>query len=187
MKSLLAAGLISIAAIAPNAAHAEEGKPILLVASPAMQGFYSEATILVLPKKGGHVGFIINRASRTTLASAFPDEARSAKLADPIYLGGPEAMKSMYAVVRSDPGEGSRRLFGDVFVTVSAKTVDRIIEQRPHEARYFAGFVTWEEGELSKEIEAGQWLTAEPDEATLFRRDTDTMWRDLVERVKNTL
>jgi hypothetical protein len=45
-----------------------------------------------------------------------------------------------------------------VFVTVSAKTVDRIIEQRPHEARYFAGFVAWEDGELSKEIEAGQWL-----------------------------
>jgi putative transcriptional regulator len=187
MKSFLVAGLISIAAISPNAANADEGKPILLVASPAMQGFYSEATILVLPKKGGHVGFILNRASRTTLASAFPDEPRSAKLADPIYFGGPEAMKSMYAVVRRDPGEGSRRLFGEVFVTVSAKTVDRIIEQRPHEARYFAGFIAWEEGELSKEIEGGQWLMAEPDEATLFRKDTDAMWHELVERLKNTL
>jgi hypothetical protein len=49
-----------------------------------------------------------------------------------------------------------------VFVTVSAKTVDRIIEQRPHEARYFA-------------------------EATLFRKDTDAMWHELVERLKNTL
>jgi putative AlgH/UPF0301 family transcriptional regulator len=74
-----------------------------------------------------------------------------------------------------------------VFVTVSAKTVDRIIEQRPHEARYFAGFVAWEDGELSKEIEAGQWLMAEPDEATLFRKDTDAMWHELVERLKNTL
>jgi putative AlgH/UPF0301 family transcriptional regulator len=187
MKSFLAAGLISIAALSPNAANSQDAKPILLVASPAMQGFYSEATIVVLPKKGGHVGFIINRASRMTLASAFPNEPGSAKLADPIYFGGPEAMKSMYAVVRSDPGEGSRRLFGEVFVTVSGKTVDRIIEQRPHEARYFAGFVAWEEGELSAEIEAGQWLMAEPDEATLFRKDTETMWRDLVERVKNTL
>jgi putative transcriptional regulator len=187
MKSFLAAGLISIAAISPNAAHADESKPILLVASPAMQGFYSEATILVIPRKGAHVGFILNRASQATLASAFPNEPGSAKLADPIYFGGPEAMKSMYAVVRSDPGEGSRRLFGEVFVTVSGKTVDRIIERRPHEARYFAGFVAWEEGELAKEIEAGQWLMAEPDEATLFRRDTGAMWRELVERLKNTL
>lgn len=187
MKSLLLAALISIAAISPNAAHADEGKPILLVASPAMQGFYSEATLLVIPKKGAHVGFIVNRASRTTLASAFPDEPNSAKLAEPIYFGGPKAMKSMYAVVRRDPGEGSQRLFGDVFVTVSAQTVDRIIEQRPHEARYFAGFVAWEEGELSKEIEAGQWLVTEPDAATLFRKDTDSMWRELVERLENTL
>ena len=187
MKSFLAAGLISIAAISPNAAQADEGKPILLVASPAMQGFYSQAMVLVIPKKGAHVGFIINRASHTTLGSAFPNEPRSAKLADPIYFGGPEAMKSMYAVVRRDPGEGSRRLFGEVFVTVSAKTVDRIIEQRPHEARYFAGFVAWDEGELSNEIEGGQWLMAEPDEAILFRKDTEAMWRELVERLQNTL
>jgi putative transcriptional regulator len=187
MKSFLAAGLISIAAISPSAAHADGGKPILLIASPAMQGFYSEATVLVIPKKDGHVGFILNRASRATLASAFPGEANAAALADPIYFGGPEAMKSMYAVVRSDPGEGSRRLFGDVFVTVSGKTVDRIIEQRPHEARYFAGFIAWDAGELSKEIDGGQWLMAEPDEATLFRKDTDTMWSELVERLKNTL
>ncbi len=184
MKSLWVAGLISIAAIS---AHADEAEPILLVASPALHGFYSEATLLVIPRNGAHVGFILNRASRTTLASAFPDEPNSAKVAEPIYFGGPEAMKSLYAVVRRDPGEGSRRLFGDVFVTVSGKTVDRIIEQRPHEARYFAGFVAWEEGELSKEIEAGQWLVTEPDAATLFRKDTDSMWRELVEHLKNTL
>jgi hypothetical protein len=28
---------------------------------------------------------------------------------------------------------------------------------------------------------------AEPDEATLFRKDTDAMWHELVERLKNTL
>jgi putative AlgH/UPF0301 family transcriptional regulator len=77
MKSFLVAGLIAVA-VSPNAANAGEGKPMLLVASPAMQGFYSEAAVLAIPKKDGHVGFIINRASRTTLGSAFPNEARSA-------------------------------------------------------------------------------------------------------------
>jgi putative AlgH/UPF0301 family transcriptional regulator len=187
MKSLLVAGLLSIAGLSANAATPDESKPLLLLASPGMQGFYAQTMLLVVPKKGAHVGFIVNRATRTTLASAFPQEPSSAKLAEPIYFGGPEAMKSMYAVVRHDPGEGSRRLFGDVFVTVSGKTVDRIIEQRPGEVRYFAGFVAWGEGELSKEIEAGQWLVTDPDAAMLFRKDTDSMWQELVERLKNTL
>jgi putative transcriptional regulator len=187
MKSFLVAGLVSMAVLSAGAVRADDDKPMLLLASPAMQGFYSHAMLLVVPKKGAHVGFILNRATRTTLASAFPEEPNSAKVAEPIYFGGPEAMKSMYAVVRQDPGEGSRRLFGDVFVTVSAKTVDRIIEQRPGDARYFAGFVAWEEGELAKEIQAGQWLVTEPDAAVLFRKDTDSMWQELVERLKNTL
>ena len=157
-------------------------KPVLLIASPKAAGMYRQAVVVVVPRDGGHAGFIINRATRTTVAAAFPDEPASAKVSQPIYLGGPRAAQSLYAVVRHDPGEGSRQLFGDVFVTVSAKTVDRIIRESPHEARFLAGFTVWSAGELATEIARGDWLTAQPDEALVFDPKPDAMWSGLVER-----
>src|SRR5512138_3492496 len=83
-------------------------KPFLLVATPQTTGFYSRAVLFVMPKGAEQVGFIINRVTRTTVAAAFPDEPQSAKVDEPIYLGGPRNRQALFAVVRKDPGEGSR-------------------------------------------------------------------------------
>ena len=92
--------------------------------------------------RGQHAGFILNRSTDVKLASVFPDHAPSAKVADPIFFGGPEMMDSLFAIVRRDPGTGSMRVLGDLFVTAEADCLDRIIETTPT-TRYFAGFVGW--------------------------------------------
>ncbi|HKQ29297.1 MAG TPA: YqgE/AlgH family protein [Burkholderiales bacterium] len=173
--------LLASAGFAARAQNVD--RPMLLVASPGTTGFYSQAVLVVVPKAAGHVGFMINRATRTTVASAFPDEAEIAKVADPIFLGGPRGRQSMYAVVRRDPGEGSRQLFDDVFVTVSGKTVDRLLRESPREARYFAGYAGWEAGELAEEIQQGDWLLVEPDAAVLFNPNPEAIWPELVKRM----
>jgi putative transcriptional regulator len=183
MKKVLASLLLTFAACA---AHAEDlAKPLLLVASPSLQGPYSKTALLVFPMRGQHAGFILNRSTDVKLASVFPEHAPSAKVADPIYFGGPEMMDSLFAVVRQDPGTGALRVQGDLFVTAEAETVDRIIEQTPNDARYFAGFVGWRPGELAKEIEAGYWYVEEFDAGQAFRDDTGKMWEELVERLGN--
>lgn len=161
-------------------------KPVLLVAAPELAGFYRQAVLLVVPKGDGHVGFMINRVTRTTVASAFPKEPELAKVVAPIFLGGPTNAQSMYAVVRRDPGEGSRKLFGEVFVTVSGKTVDRIMRESPGEARYFAGYAVWDAAELVEEIERGEWLVTEAHEGVLFGADPDAVWAELVGRIQST-
>lgn len=189
MKTALVAKLVVgclMAGVIFQARAQSPDKPLLLVASPDTTGFYSRAVMVVVSKGDGHVGFMLNRGTRTTVASAFPDEPEMAKVLEPIYLGGPRDAQSMYAVVRRDPGEGSRRLFGDVFVTISGKTVDRILQESPGEARYFAGFAAWDAGELTQQIEQGDWLLAAADEATLFHRHPEAMWAELVQRIGNT-
>jgi putative transcriptional regulator len=160
-------------------------KPLLLVASPALQGPYSRTALLVFPMRGQHAGFILNRSTDVKLASVFPEHAPSAKVADPIFFGGPEMMDSLFALVRRDPGDGAVRVQGDLFVTAEAETVDRIIEQTPNDARYFAGFVGWRPGELAKELEQGYWYVEEFDATQAFRDDTGKMWEELVERMGN--
>ena len=181
MKRFLATVFLLAAA---GAAQAQSAKPLMLVASPALQGLYSHTTLIVVPAGEGHLGFIVNRATDIKLATLFPGHAPSAKVADPVYFGGPEGLDALFAVVRRDP-EGGVRLFGDVFVVTGAEAVDRVIERTPNEARYFAGFVGWQPGELASEIEAGYWHVAEPDPALFFRHDTGRLWEELSRRLGN--
>ncbi len=104
-KTLVACLLILFAAFAARAEDLE--KPLLLVASPALQGPYSRTALLVFPMRGQHAGFILNRSTDVKLASVFPEHAPSAKVADPIFFGGPEMMDSLFALVRNNPGEGA--------------------------------------------------------------------------------
>jgi putative transcriptional regulator len=160
-------------------------RPLLLVASPALQGAYSRTALLVFSMRGQHAGFILNRSTDVKLAAAFPDHPPSAKVADPIFFGGPEMADSLFAMVRKNPGAGAVQVLGDLFVTAEAETLDRIIEQTPNDARYFAGFVGWRPGELAKEIEAGYWYVEDFDAAQAFRHDAGSMWEELVERLGN--
>ena len=183
MKRLLLA-LFAFGAIGTAAAQDLE-RALLLVAAPDLEGPYSRTALLVVPMADGqHVGFILNRATGVKMATLFPEHAPSAKVVDPVYFGGPERVGSIFAVVPRDPGRPSMRLFGELYVTSNADAVDRIIESTPNDARYFAGFVGWQPGELAAELEAGYWYVAEPDAALFFRHDPGTLWDDLMQRLE---
>jgi len=158
-------------------------KPMLLVAKPTLKGPYTHTAVIAVPVGDRHIGFILNRATDVTLAKAFPDHEPSAKVADPIYFGGPESADSIFALVRRDPGAPSLQLFGDLFMTGNGRTIDRIIEQTPNDARYFAGFVGWMPEELAGELERGFWYVAEPDAALVFDKDPAHMWSELMRRL----
>ena len=182
MKKILVASLLALAA--GVAAAQDLDKARLLVASPQLQGLYSHTALLVVPLQDTHVGFILNRATEMKLGMLFPEHAPSAKVVEPLYFGGPEMAGAIFAMVRRNPGENAVALFDDIFVTAAQQTVDRIIEQTPNDARYFAGFVGWRPGELQKEIESGFWFVADPDASVVFSKDTPALWEALVIRFR---
>ena len=165
-------------------ARAEDfARPLLLVAAPTLQGPYSRTAVIVVPLGDKHIGFILNRATDQTLGALFPDHAPSAKVIEPVFFGGPEADSAIFALLRRDPGQPSMRLFGDVYMTGSGNSIDRIIEQTPNDARYFAGFVGWMPGELDMEIEKRIWYVGDADPELVFQKDTGAMWEQLLERL----
>lgn len=166
------------------AAAQDLSKPMILVARPGLQGAYSHTALIVVPLGNKHIGFILNRSTHTRLAAAFPDHPPSAKVVEPIYFGGPEAADALFALKRGNPGEPSIQLFGDVYMTGSGKVIDRIIEQTPNDARYFAGFVGWMPDELAAEIKRGWWYVGDADSAEVFRKDAgESQWEDLAKRL----
>lgn len=159
------------------------GEPLMLVATPAMQGLYSRSALIVVPAGKHHLGFIVNRATAVKLAAVLPEHAASAKVVDPVHFGGPDMADTLFAVVRGDPGADALPLFGDLYLATSAAALARVMEQNAGDARFFAGFVAWEEGELQRELSGGNWYVTGADAALFFQRDTSGLWEELVKRL----
>ncbi len=169
---------------------ADTSEPLLLVAKPELGEFYRSTVLLAVPAKNGHhIGLIINRPTPMTLSRLFPEHAPSKLVTDPVFLGGPNHVNSIFAVVhRGDsPGGHSIPLLNDLFLAVDVEIVDSIIEKQPQDARFFAGVVVWDIGELDAELKRGFWYVLSPDADLVLRKSTQGMWEELSSRSANAL
>ena len=159
---------------------------ILLVAHPAFRDLeYRQTVLLAAPApNGGHVGVILNRPTKRSLGSLFPEHEPSKKVVDPVFYGGPFSRGALVALVRADqaPGAGSVLLMHNLYLAFRANTIDHVIETTPNEARYFVGYVGWRPGELRGEIDRGLWSVANADLEVIFRKDTEGLWEELLQQ-----
>lgn len=90
----------------------------------------------------------------------------------------------LFAIVKSKarPGGKLLQMLPDVYMAFDGDTVDRIIEGGG-QARYLAGLVAWQPGELRDEIRRGAWHILEADPA-LVTRKPDGMWEELLRRAE---
>ena len=138
-----------------------QDEAIILVAHPQFRdNEYRQTVLIAAPApNGGHVGVILNRPTRRSLGSLFPEHEPSKKVLDPVYYGGPFSRGALVALVRAEdaPGAGSVLLMKNLYLAFRANTIDHVIETTPNEARYFVGYVGWRPGELKSEIDRGLW------------------------------
>jgi putative transcriptional regulator len=185
----LLAGVLTLATILVQPAAAQATPPtaeetVFLVAAPAFRDpEYRQTVLIVAPTaNGGHIGVIINKPTRRSLSSLFPEHEPSKKVVEPVFFGGPFSTSALVAVVRGDrsPGTGSLLIMANLYLAINVNTIDRIIEERPNDARYYVGYVGWRPGELRREIDRGLWFVLNPDANTVFRKDTDLLWEELL-------
>lgn len=172
-----------ILAACSSALAQAQSEAVVLVAHPAFRDLEYRQTVLIAAPapNGGHVGVILNRPTRRSLGSLFPEHEPSKKVADPVYYGGPFSRGALVALVKADnaPGTGSVLLMKNLYLAFRANTIDHVIETTPNEARYFVGYVGWRPGELKSEIERGLWTVQGADLETIFRKDTEGLWEEL--------
>jgi putative transcriptional regulator len=177
--ALAAAGLVPAQA-------AETDGPLILVAKRQLRDDFYSATILIAAPTGNgrHMGFIINRPTPMTLGKLFPGHEPSQKVTDPVYLGGPFVPQFIFAVVQGHarPGAAAMQMTPELFVTMDREAVDRIIETESDHARFFAGVVAWQAGELREELKRGLWHVLEPETELVMRKPTEGLWEELVQR-----
>ncbi|HYE39770.1 MAG TPA: YqgE/AlgH family protein [Ramlibacter sp.] len=182
---LLACGALALLPLLSLPSHAQDGSAVLLVAHPAFRDMeYRQSVLLAAPvPNGGHVGVIINRPTRRSLGSLFPEHAPSKKVVEPVYYGGPFSRGALVALVRAgdSPGPGTVPLMENLYLAFRANTIDQVIEATPNDARYYVGYVGWRPGELRAEIDRGLWSVMSADVSTVFRKDTEGLWEELLQ------
>jgi putative transcriptional regulator len=174
-----------VACLLAAASAAAQERAMILVAHPAFRDLEYRQTVLIAAPapNGGHVGVILNRPTRRSLGSLFPEHAPSKKVIDPVYYGGPFSSGALVALVHTDhsPGGGSVPLMKDVYLAFRANTIDHVIETTPNDARYYVGYVGWLPGELKSEIDRGLWSVLDADIDVVFRKDTENLWEELLQ------
>jgi putative transcriptional regulator len=180
--------LLALLAATPFAGAQGQDDAIILIAHPAFRDLEYRQTVLVAAPapNGGHVGVILNRPTRRSLGSLFPEHEPSKKVVDPVFYGGPFSRGALVALVRGDnaPGAGSVLLMKNLYLAFRANTIDHVIETTPNEARYFVGYVGWRPGELRGEIDRGLWSVVNAELEVIFRKDTEGLWEELLQQSK---
>lgn len=186
--SLLSA--IALVLCTPLAWSADLSQTVLLVAKRSLKDRVYGSSILLARPLGEerHVGFIVNKPTTMTLGKLFPKHVPSQKIVDPVYLGGPTGPEVIFAMVKGtqSPGGRSLQLTPGLFLAFDSAIVDRIIENQPQQARFFAGMVMWQPLELAEEVKRGLWHVLDPQPDTLLRKSTETLWEELVNRAERS-
>ncbi len=189
--TIAAAMLLATAAVAQSNNGNGEAGTVLLVAAPNLvDAPYYHTVIIATPVDGDrHIGLIVNRPTRRTLASLFPEHSPSKAVIEPVFFGGPMSRSAVFALAKGPAanGTGSVKIMQDLSLAINVKVVDKLIEESPNDARYYVGNVVWRPGELYQEIRRGVWNVLNADPGVVFTKDPEHLWDELSKMARGTM
>ncbi len=147
--------------------------------------FRETVVLLIDYNVNGASGLIINRPTKVTLAEVLPSMQGLKKRSDAVYYGGPVENNVLLMLIRSGENpEEAVRVFGDVFVSASKNTLERMIGSKKTEKqlRTYSGYAGWMARQLDWEVSRGDWLIVPADARSIFESDASGIWRELFRR-----
>lgn len=187
---LLLAPIVGTAQPGRDLATGDLAKGTLLVAREDMHDSNFERTVVLLLAYGdtGAMGVVLNRPSHMTLDHLLPQLEGSPALEQPVYLGGPVAIRQATILFSTDLSAGKAQVLGNVHVTGDLALLERLVtEPRPDEKyRVYAGHAGWAPGQLDVEMLRLGWHVLPASEAMIFG-DPEELWETLMRRTRTRL
>jgi putative transcriptional regulator len=186
MVRLLAVLALALAPGWAMAQAAPRANGLFLIAKPSLTdpNFARTVVLVTQAEDASTVGVIINRPTRLRLAEMLPGEADAANYRDAVYEGGPVMRQVIVALFRSGsaPGAAAFHVLKDLYLTMHADNLRRLLAEPGARYRLYAGFAGWAPGQLQSEFMSDGWHVLAADEETLFRKNPDGLWEELLER-----
>ena len=167
-------------------AGADDTKPlttILLVAREELpDSNFKDSVVLVMNNVGlGPAGIIINRPTRVSVSSLFPDVERLASVHDKLYFGGPVEIESVSFLFRADTApEHAVQVLDGVYLSSDKDLLLKLLNRdKPMDGlRIFIGYSGWGPGQLQAEIARGDWTLEPAKSDAIFDGKREHPWPD---------
>ncbi len=160
-------------------------KGVFLVATAGMQDPRFRRSVVLLLEHGenGTLGLIVNKVTEISLAQVLPDLKDSGQESNLLFFGGPVGLDGILFLTRNaEPPERAEHVMEDVYYSGDRNLLKEFLKQNKGagELRVFLGNSGWSPGQLAAEIAEGAWKLVRGDSDTLFERDLDDLWPDLI-------
>jgi putative transcriptional regulator len=186
-----AAFLLALALGGP--AMAQQNLPangLLLIAKPTLTdpSFTKTVVLVTQTEDGSTVGVIINRPSPLKLSQFLPQEYPAQNYRDPIFIGGPVMRQAIIAVYRAEtePAAAAFHVLKKIYLTMHPDNIKQLLAAQDAQYRLYAGFSGWMPRQLESEVERDGWYLLPADESMVFRKNTEGLWDELVERAERS-
>ena len=183
---LLAALAIALAPAWSGAQQGERANGLLLVAKPSLTdpNFARSVVLVTQTEDASTVGVIVNRPSHLSLAQMLPGDFTTRNYRDVVFFGGPVMRNAVVVLFRSPerPQAAAFHVLKDIYLTMHPANIQRLLADPNARYRVYAGFSGWAPGQLESELLREDWHVLNADEATVFRKNTDGLWEELLER-----
>ena len=158
---------------------------VFLIATHDLGGSYFSNAVILLAKYShkGALGVIINRPSGISLSDALPDFKGLKKDFGTLFIGGPVARFSPLLLLRAErETKNTHHIFENTFYSTNIQVIIQIIlNKNPKDKmRVYAGYAGWHAGQLESEIARGSWTVVRADQYTIFDKDPNTIWDDMI-------
>ena len=178
-----------LALLFSGAALAQQAQPpnsLLLIAKPTLldPNFARTVVLVTQAEDASTVGVILNRPLPEKLAEFLPGEPTAANYKDRVYQGGPVMRRVLLAVFRAGtaPAAPAFPVLKGVFMTMHPDNIKALLADPARSYRVYAGFSGWAPRQLESEFVRDGWYVLPADAATIFRKDTEGMWEELMRK-----
>ena len=182
----VAALLLALAAAPAFAQQNLRANGLFLIAKPSMSdpNFARTVVLVTQAEDASTVGVIINRPITQPLSQFLPPELPAQNYRDPVYFGGPVMLQVIVALFRSEtaPAATAFHVLKNIYLTMHRDNIARLLAAPAAQYRLYAGFSGWAPRQLESEFTRDDWYILPADAAMLFRKNTEGLWEDLLER-----
>jgi putative transcriptional regulator len=181
---------------APSAAQSmrpedlAQGKIIITPRDSPDPHFANSVIVLARYDQTGALGLMIHFKSDLTIRKALPGLQGAEKRSDPLYVGGPVAIPTVLALLRSKSApDGASRVTGNLFLMTSRQSIGTALAGgRPaSDLRIFIGYSGWGPGQLEREVRRSGWFIFDYDEGIVFDEHPETLWNRMIGKTERRI
>lgn len=186
-RRVLPALLALFAFLPAPASHAQQPpNSLLLIAKPTLvdPNFARTVVLVTQAEDASTIGVILNRPLQEKLQAFLPQDLSGENYKDRVFQGGPVMRRVLISVFRSGttPQAPAFPVLKGVFMTMHPANIKALLADPASQYRIYAGFSGWKPSQLQSEFMRDGWYMLPADAETVFRKDTEGLWEELIRK-----